>query len=301
VGRSVSPSPAWLAWRYSGGGYTIVQQLLIDVTGQPFPDYMRKTVLEPLGMRASSYDQPLPAARAALTATAHTAKGKPVPGRWHIYPEMAAAGLWTTPSDLARFAIGVQKSLAGQSTPVISTAMTKEMLTPQKQDDGLGLMLLGKDQAQQFEHGGRDEGFDAEMTAYFAMGQGAVIMINTNDNSGTVPRILSAIAAAYGWLDYPRHDPPKAIEDKEPEVTAQLKAIFEQAQQGKYDADLYTPKLAALIGQTLQGPALQELGSRQTFRRGRTCGAAPRARGGRRRAARSSRRPRGRWQRPARW
>lgn len=92
-------------WRYSGGGYTIMQQLLIDVTQKSFPELMRQLVLEPAGMKHSTYEQPLPPARAGEAATAHDANGQPVKGQFHTYPEMAAAGLWTTPTDLALLAI----------------------------------------------------------------------------------------------------------------------------------------------------------------------------------------------------
>src|SRR5262249_43707111 len=105
-------------WNYSGGGYTVMQQLIIDVTGQPFPRFMREAVLRPLRMERSTFDQPLPAGRARLAATGYLADRSAVQGHWHVYPEMAAAGLWTTPSDLARFAISVQESLAGASNPV---------------------------------------------------------------------------------------------------------------------------------------------------------------------------------------
>ena len=88
-------------WRYSGGGYTIMQQLVIDVTGEPFPEFMKEAVLGPLDMKESTFEQPLPDGKQKLTATGYTSDRKPVKGKWHIYPEMAAAGLWTTPSDLA--------------------------------------------------------------------------------------------------------------------------------------------------------------------------------------------------------
>ncbi|HEX2853769.1 MAG TPA: serine hydrolase domain-containing protein [Opitutaceae bacterium] len=89
-------------WRYSGGGYTAMQQLVIDVSGRPYPEFMHDTVLEPLGMLAGTFEQPLSQADAAKTATDHFQRA-PVKGRWPVYPEMAAAGLWTTASDLARF------------------------------------------------------------------------------------------------------------------------------------------------------------------------------------------------------
>lgn len=187
--------------RYSGGGYTVMQQMVADVSGQAYPDYMRDAVLMPLGMQESSYLQPPPAERARLNASGHLADRSLVAGRWHLYPEMAAAGLWTNASDLARFAIGVQQSLAGTSNPVISAALTQQMLTPQIENAGLGVFLHGSGSAQRFSHGGRDEGFDTLLTAFSRTGQGAVIMINANDNSRMMDRLTAAIGRAYRWPD----------------------------------------------------------------------------------------------------
>ena len=186
-------------WNYSGGGYTIMQQMMIDVTGKPFPDVMRDNVLGPLGMGRSSYQQPLPPAMAAGTAAGHYQNGSMVPGRWHVYPEMAAAGLWTTPSDLARFAIEVQRTYAGKSAKVVSPVMAKRMLTVQKGNWGLGLALFDTGTALRFNHSGRDEGFDTDMTATANTGQGAVIMINANDDSRMGGRIREFIATRYHW------------------------------------------------------------------------------------------------------
>jgi CubicO group peptidase (beta-lactamase class C family) len=108
-------TPPGTASRYSGGGYTVLQQMLVDVARRPFPEFMRDTVLQPLHMDDSTYEQPMPAALRPWAATAHDADGKPIPGRDHTYPEMAAAGLWTTPTDLAKFAIEVRQARAGRS------------------------------------------------------------------------------------------------------------------------------------------------------------------------------------------
>lgn len=237
-------------WQYSGGGYTVLQQCILNVTGQSFPEFMRKTVLEPLHMSASSYEQPLPQNQIAQAATGHY-KTKPVDGRWHVYPEMAAAGLWTTPSDLARFVIGIQDALAGRGNPVLSQALTREMLTAQKENGGLGFFLSGKDPNRQFGHDGRDEGFDTNLIGYLESGQGAVVMINTNDNSNVIRRVFDAIADTYHWLDYPRRENAKPIEDKEPKVTAQVKAVFEQARSSKLDLDLFIPSFGKRLEASL--------------------------------------------------
>ena len=153
-------------WRYSGGGYTVMQQMLIDVLGEPFPEMMRQTVLDEFGMQDSAYSQPLRADWQAFAATAYRADGRPVGGKYHTYPELAAAGLWTTPRDLARFAIGIQRALAGNSNSVISQKAAEQMLTRQIENDGLGVFLNGSGQALRFAHGGANEGFQCMLIAY---------------------------------------------------------------------------------------------------------------------------------------
>jgi CubicO group peptidase (beta-lactamase class C family) len=186
-------------WRYSGGGYTVMQQMIVDLTGKSFPEFMRETVLQPIGMTNSSFEQPPPPALAAATAGGQYGNLQPVKGRWHVYPEMAAAGLWTTPSDLARFAIEVQDSYAGRSSKVVSSAMTRRMLTVEKQGDGLGFFLDGAGPTLLFNHGGRDDGFDASLNALAESGQGLAVMINANDNSNMMNRIVGFVAKKYAW------------------------------------------------------------------------------------------------------
>lgn len=131
------------AWRYSGGGYVIVEQLLEDVTGEPFSKLLRRGVLEPLGMSHSTFDQPLPDALRSDVAIPCHADGTPIAGGPHVYPEQSAAGLWTTPSDLARFALSISGDLHDQGQGIISAAIARTMLTPVLQDYGLGLEICG--------------------------------------------------------------------------------------------------------------------------------------------------------------
>ena len=186
-------------WRYSGGGYTVMQLMMDDVTGQPFEQWMATNVIGPFGMAQSSFQQPPSAGMAPFVAAGQYAPGTPVPGRFHLYPEMAAAGLWTTASDLGRFIIAIQQAYAGTANPVISQAMTREMLTNVKSDDGLGVFLDATSDKLLFFHGGRDDGFDAYMGGFAETGQGVAIMINANDNSGMMRRIYEFIAREYGW------------------------------------------------------------------------------------------------------
>jgi CubicO group peptidase (beta-lactamase class C family) len=188
-------------WRYSGGGYVVAQQLLQDVTGEPFPKLMRDTVLGPIGMTRSTYEQPLPKDRLAEAAMPYRDNGEPVSGGPHIYPEMAPAGLWTTPSDLARYAIEVQRSLAGTSTRVLSAAMTREMLTPGLNHQGLGPGIGGSAKRPYFTHGGANEGYRCNLVAYND-GDGVIIMTNSDSGGQLAAEILRTIAHEYGWPDF---------------------------------------------------------------------------------------------------
>ena len=198
-------------WNYSGGGYTVMQQLVLDVTKTPYPDFMKKTVLAPAGMTDSSYEQPQPSERAERTACGTYQNGTKVPGRWHIYPEMAAAGLWTTPTDLAKFILSVQHSFAGQPGAVLSKNTAIQMLTEVKDGDGLGAFIEGKGPELRFSHSGRDEGFDALYGGYATLGEGAVIMLNANEDSGVARRIMKVIAGMYDWPGASRMIAPNKV------------------------------------------------------------------------------------------
>jgi CubicO group peptidase (beta-lactamase class C family) len=185
--------------RYSGGGYSVAQQLMVDVTGKPFPDLMRELVLAPAGMKDSTYEQPLPASRVGAAATGHRGGGEPIAGKRHTYPEMAAAGLWTTPTDLVRLAITMQKAWSGGSGTIVSRETAQLMLSPQPSSPsyGLGFGLNG----DEFGHGGSNEGFKCILVAY-KDGRGAAVMTNGDRGAELARELLHAISAEYGWPGY---------------------------------------------------------------------------------------------------
>jgi len=201
-------------WRYAGGGYNVMQQLMIDVTGKKFPDLMRELVLGKLGMTQSTYEQPLPQALAAVAASGHRGSGEPIKGKWHTYPEMAAAGLWTTPTDLARFAVELQQAYAGKSSKVISPQMAAQMLRTQLAPSGLGIVVNAE--TQRFEHGGANEGFRCQLVGYLGKGQGAVVMTNGDRGGALVSEILRGVAREYGWPDYRTEE--RALAEVNPEI-----------------------------------------------------------------------------------
>jgi len=192
---SVPGSKFW----YSGGGVTIEQQLIMDVSGQQFPQFMRATVLDKIGMSDSTYEQPLPVERAAVAASGTRVDGKVVPGKWHIYPELAAAGLWTTPTDLAKFAIEVALSKQGKANHILSEAMTRQMLTPQIEHVGLAFFLGQGGNPAAFGHDGDDEGFQAELLMFADSGKGVAVMANSENGLALASHLVQSIAREYGW------------------------------------------------------------------------------------------------------
>ncbi len=205
-------------FNYSGGGFTIVQQLLIDVQKKPFPDLMRELVFEPLQMKHSTFQQSLPKKLQTLAAAGHNAGGETPPGKRRVFPEMAAAGMWTTPSDLARLVIAVQRAQAGQSNKFLSAATVNQMLTRQSADWGLGFSVEGAERTRRFSHGGSTQEFNSYLTAYNQTGQGVVIMTNSLRGNALMNEILRSIANEYGWSDFQTKE--KTIAKIDPKVYA---------------------------------------------------------------------------------
>jgi CubicO group peptidase (beta-lactamase class C family) len=183
---------------YSAGGYAILQQLLVDVTGTPFPELMRKEVFEPAGMRFSTYEQPLPEALVKFATAGHE-KGKVLKGERHTYPEMAAAGLTTTASDLARFAIAVQRARLGLSN-ILSRPAALLMTTPVLEDFGLGFEQLPPKEKEKryFGHSGGNEGYRCWLLATLDGGHGVVVLAN-GDEWKAVKEIADEVREAYGF------------------------------------------------------------------------------------------------------
>jgi CubicO group peptidase (beta-lactamase class C family) len=185
-------------YRYSGGGYTLVQLLLAERNAASFAETIDALVLKPAGMTHSSFAAP----PLEGTAAAHDLQGKPVPGRWHTYPELAAAGLWSTPSDLARLMLALQRSAAGQPASLLSAASARQMMTPVASGYGLGMELEHDGPEPIFAHSGSNLGYKSMLFAYTGTGKGAVVMTNGDYGSMLIDEILRAIVAEYNWPDY---------------------------------------------------------------------------------------------------
>ncbi len=190
---------------YSGGGVTVSQMIVMDVTNQPYDVFMKENVLDPLGMTASSFTQPPPAAREKLLATGYMPDSSEVPGKYHIYPEQAAAGLWTNPTDLCKYVIETQLSFKGESEKVLAPEMTKLRVTPVLEDAGLGTFVNSRvtGSFKYFNHNGGNEGFCCTSIGCLNNGEGVVIMTNTDSyNTAIIEEIANSVATVYKWKDY---------------------------------------------------------------------------------------------------
>ena len=189
------------AYEYSGGGVTLQQVALSDALGRPFAEILWADVLGPLGMTRSSFAQPMPLPREENAAAAHNGEGeRSGDARWHVYPEQAAAGLWTTPSDLARFMIEVQLSVKGESNVVLDEAHAREMITPVGVGNfAVGFSLQREGAGWYFGHGGSNWGFRGDVVAHVSNGYGLTQMTNGDRGGQLMQEIRSRVERVYSW------------------------------------------------------------------------------------------------------
>jgi hypothetical protein len=182
---------------------------------------MAGLVLTPVGMTVSTFEQPLPEARRAEAASGHDGEGVVIKGRWLIQPQLAAGGLWTTPTDLAKWALAITKAWEGEQNELFSKQIATEMLTVQTAPYGLGVEVQGTGPSLEFSHGGSNLGFRARLVTFPAVGKGAVIMANGDRADWVIGNLIRSLASEYN---------SPALTQTEREVvslgTAQLDALI---------------------------------------------------------------------------
>jgi CubicO group peptidase (beta-lactamase class C family) len=206
VGPVLMERPPFTAFKYSGGGVTVMQLAMMETFPEPYAALLQRLVLGPIGMSDSTYEQPLSSERDKHAARAHSGGGRAMDAKWHVYPELAAAGLWTTSVDLAKFAIEVQKTALGRSSTVLTQASVREMLSPVGVGDyAVGLSVTKIGQGWYFGHGGSNWGFQCDLLAHRLKGYGVAIMTNGDAGRPVIEEIRARVAAAYAWdsLDKP--------------------------------------------------------------------------------------------------
>ena len=191
-------------YKYSSGGYMAAQQMIEDVTGKPLAELAKEFIFDKLGMANSTFESKLPQAYIPQAATGHNKSSKPVTGKWHTYPEQAAASLWTTPSDLARLIVEILKSCKNESNLVLSAEMTLEMLTPQVNigvdwDCGLAFNIIQKNGMTIIGHPGWNVGFHSIMLGCLEAGQGLVWMTNGENGRHLGLEVSHGLAEVVKW------------------------------------------------------------------------------------------------------
>ncbi len=189
-------------YQYSGGGTTISQVLLADVTQQAYDTWMYEQVLKPIGMVNSTYAQPPAKDKRLLCASAYRADGTPVKRKFHVYPEQAAAGLWMTPSDLSQYILDMQLAWKGKPSKVLSPEMVKLHLTPY--NDGptaMGTFVEDHGGAVYFGHGAGNDGFCGQFFGSMEGGYGVVVFLNS-ENGQLLGDVINSIAKAYNWENF---------------------------------------------------------------------------------------------------
>ncbi len=193
-------------FQYSNGGSTILQLLLMELENKPYNQILKEIVLDPLFMTNSVFMQPLTDDMKKLAASAHD-KWIPLEGKCMVYPELAAAGLWTTPTDLAKFMIEFWLSLKGKSNKIISKESAEKMISRILPDNDytLGFKITQKGDEVYFGHRGGNYGFYSDMIMNLKSGNGAILMVNGGGdavNSNLRREVLNSIAEEYGWKNY---------------------------------------------------------------------------------------------------
>lgn len=191
-----------LKFQYSGGGTTILQAIVTDVAKEPYDVFMLDHVLKPLHMESSFFTQPPPEDKRNILATAYREDGNQLEGKFHVYPEQAAAGLWTNPTDLCKYILDVQNSIQGKAAGILSTEMTGLRLTPYDGvESGFGVFVRQYGENRYFSHSGGNVGFRCIYIASMDEGKGVAIMLNS-DNGNILNEVMNSVATVYGWKGF---------------------------------------------------------------------------------------------------
>lgn len=189
-------------WMYSGGGFILAQKVICDVLGEPFEHIMREWVLLPLGMRQSTFAQPLDTHVHTNYASGYDVYNMKIIGDFSIMPELAAAGLWTTPGELLLFGAEIMRAAEERSSFLskesVCAMMTKTLpgaLT------GLGLFAPDENPNGYFEHSGANLGYVAEMCFQVKAQKGFVAMVNSSVSNGFMNELENAVGSLRIDLD----------------------------------------------------------------------------------------------------
>lgn len=184
-------------WRYSGGGYTVMQKLVEDITGKPFAEYTDKHILHAMGMMRSTYRHDLPEELKTNASSAFDRDGDMYETVYNYYPEKAAAGLWTTPSDIAKYVLHMQQIMNGKSDGILQKDTVKAMFELHQKDWGLGPQMSKAGEQLLFGHGGKNLGFTNDFKAFVNQGDAIIVMTNGDGGGELIGELMITISEHY--------------------------------------------------------------------------------------------------------
>jgi CubicO group peptidase (beta-lactamase class C family) len=192
--------PAGGEFRYSCGNFSVIQQLVADVTGLPFAQAMRELVLDPLGMSASGFTQDLPERRPGEVAHGHDADGRPIAGGWWVFPEQASSGFWCTATDLAAVSREIVRAAAGEGAVFLSREVAAEMVTPLTESYGLGTAVSRDGATHWFGHPGDKKSHQCFTATDLHTGDGLVVLANIGGDAPLTAGLLHELGVRIRYL-----------------------------------------------------------------------------------------------------
>lgn len=189
-------------WRYSGGGYGVLQQLMEDVTGIQFIKLADSLIFKPLQMDQSFFLQKMSGELTGFVASGHDIEGKTVPGKHEILPIMAAGGLWSTTREYSKYLISLMESYNGVSGSILTEHSTGLMMKRVAADWGLGVKIDYPDSTLQISHGGSGDGFNSQMIGFPAIGNGIIVLTNSDAGRELINELILSVAIEYNWPNY---------------------------------------------------------------------------------------------------
>jgi CubicO group peptidase (beta-lactamase class C family) len=188
---------------YSGGAFQVLEQLIEDVSRQSFPVWAANKILQPLKMSRSTFQCPLDEAWRVAAVPGFLLDGTMLKGGWNNYAAASAGGLWSTPTDLAKFAISASDAYRGKDNKLVAKDIAKQMLMRRLHTDyGLGFVVNGNGPNLNFRKAGHNLGYHDQLIMFPNSGDGIVVMTNSENGEAVINYLVALVAQKYRWPCY---------------------------------------------------------------------------------------------------
>jgi CubicO group peptidase (beta-lactamase class C family) len=184
--------------RFSDFNYVLLEKYLEDRTGRKLAELAKEKIFERLALNNTFFGLPV----SEDIASGHMREGPEVDGIWYKYPEQAARGLWSTPSDYLRFVVELVECARGKKDGLVSPELARQMLSPQAPGSGYGFRLEGEHEKFKIYMKGKTRGYRSALLIYPYLSQGVVVMTNSENGGVLIDEVLRGLSAIYDWPDF---------------------------------------------------------------------------------------------------